>query len=170
VLFGNDSGGEAWSLDILTADYLISGKVAASAMKWAWTYFSMTEKDTPRALEVDVSEARSTGALAAPDLAGKTAGFSYATGLIGLIARDEAADKVWDQWANFGSPAPGEVTVGPYAVTGSLLSPSGLDFLINDRFAVQDATITRLDGSGSPIDAPKAVFSTRFVQTAAYSG
>jgi hypothetical protein len=167
VLFGDNSGGEPWSVDVLTADYLVSGRVAANAMKWAWTYFSMTEKDAPRTLEVVVSEARPTGPLAAPDLPGKTAGFSYATGLIGLIARDEAASKAWDQWANLGAAAAAEVTVGPYAITGSALSPSGgLDFLINDRFAMQDATITRLDGSGTPIDAPKAVFSTRFVQTA----
>jgi hypothetical protein len=47
------------------------------------------------------------------------------------------------------------VTIGPYAITGSLLSPAGgLNFLINNRFAMQDATVTRLDGaSGAPIDA-----------------
>jgi len=172
VLFGGDSGGEAWTLDVLTADYLVSGQVDSGAQKWAWTYFSMTaDKEVPGTLEVAVSEARSTGSLAAPDLAGKTAGFSYANGLIGLIPRDESADKAWDQWANLGAAAAAEVTVGPYAITGSLLSPAGgLNFLINDRFAMQDATITRVDGASSaPIDAPRAVFSTRFVQTAAFS-
>jgi hypothetical protein len=171
VLFGGNSGGEAWTLDVLTADYLVSGQVDSGAQKWAWSYFSMTEKEVPGTLEVAVSGARSTGSLSAPDLAGKTAGFSYATGLIGLIPRDEAASKIWDQWANLGAAAAAEVTIGPYAITGSLLSPAGgLNFLINDRFAMQDATITRVDGAaGSPIDAPKAVFSTRFVQTAAFS-
>jgi hypothetical protein len=171
VLFGGNSGGKAWTLDVLTADYLVSGQVDAGVQKWAWSYFSMTEKEVPGTLEVLVSEARSTGSLAAPELAGKTAGFSYATGLIGLIPRDEAAAKIWDQWANLGAAAAAEVTIGPYAITGSLLSPAGgLNFLINDRFAMQDATIIRVDGASSaPIDAPKAVFSTRFVQTAAFS-
>jgi hypothetical protein len=171
VLFGGNSGGESWTLDVLTADYLVSGQVDAGAQKWAWSYFSMTEKEVPGSLEVAVSEARSTGSLPAPDLAGKTAGFSYATGLIGLIPRDEAASKIWDQWANLGAAAAAEVTIGPYAITGSLLSPAGgLNFLINDRFAMQDATVTRVDGgSGGPIDTPKAVFSTRFVQTAAFA-
>ena len=170
MLFGNNSGGEPFSLDVLTADYLVSGQVDAGAQKWAWTYFSMTEKEVPGTLEVAVSETRSTGSLAAPNLAGKTAGFSYATGLIGLIARDEAATKVWDQWANLGAPAAAEVTIGPYAITGTLLSPAGgLNFLINDRFAMQDATVTRVDGASGPIDAPRAVFSTRFVQTAAFA-
>jgi hypothetical protein len=172
VLFGGDkSGGEAWTLDVLTADYLVSGQVDSGAQKWAWTYFSMTaDKEVPGTLEVAVSEAHSTGSLAAPDLAGKTAGFSYANGLIGLIPRDGSADKAWDQWANLGAAAAAEVTIGPYAITGSLLSPAGgLNFLINDRFAMQDATVTRVDGASGPIDAPRAVFSTRFVQTAAFS-
>ena len=64
-----------------------------------------------------------------------------------------------------------DLGAGPYVITGSLLSPAGgLNFLINDRFAMQDATITRVDGaSAAPIDAPRAVFSTRFVQTAAFA-
>jgi hypothetical protein len=62
-------------------------------------------------LEVAVSETRSTGSLAAPDLTGETAGFSYATGLIGLIPRDEAAAKIWDQWANLGAAAAAEVSI-----------------------------------------------------------
>jgi len=159
----------AWALDVLTLDYLVSGQVGDGAEKWAWSYFSMVEKDTPRPLEVTVSEARSTGALPAPDLAGKTVGFSYQTGLIGLIPRDEEAEKIWDQWAAIGDPAPAEVTIGPYTISGSLLSPSGgLNFLINDRFAMRDATVRRVDGAGGAIDAPKAVISTRFVQTAAF--
>ena len=170
MLFGDNSSGGPFSLDVLTADYLVSGQVDAGAQKWAWTYFSMTEKEVPGTLEVAVSETRSTGSLAAPNLVGKTAGFSYATGLIGLIPRDEAGAKIWDQWANLGAPAPAEVTIGPYAITGTLLSPAGgLNFLINDRFAMQDATVTRVDGAGGPIDAPRAVFSTRFVQTAAFA-
>jgi hypothetical protein len=170
VLFGDKSDGEAWSLDVLTLDYLVSGQVGPGTQKWAWTYFSMTEKDVPSALEVMVSEARATGSLAAPDLAGKTVGFSYQTGLVGLIPRDEAAGKIWDQWAALGDPVPAEVTIGAYAISGSLLSPSGgLSFLINDRFAMRDATVTRIDGgAGGPIEAPRAVFSTRFVQTAAF--
>jgi hypothetical protein len=159
----------AWALDVLTLDYLVSGQVGDGSAEWAWSYFSMVEKDTPRPLEVTVSEARSTGALPAPDLAGKTVGFSYQTGLIGLIPRDEEAEKAWDQWAAIGDATPAEVTIGPYAISGSLLSPSGgLNFLINDRFAMRDATVTRVDGSGGPIEAARAVFSTRFVQTAAF--
>jgi hypothetical protein len=171
VIFGgNSGGGEPWALDVLTLDYLVSGQVGPDAQKWAWTFFSVIEKEAPSALEVTVSEARSTGALPAPDLAGKTVGFSYATGLIGLFPRDEAGEKLWDQWAGIGEAAPAEVTIGPYAISGSLLSPSGgLDFLINDRFAMRDATVTRSDGAGAPIDAPRAVFSTRFVQTAAFA-
>jgi hypothetical protein len=159
----------AWELDVLTLDYLVSGQVDPGAQKWAWTYFSMTEKDTPSPLEVTASGARSTGTLPAPDLAGKTVGFSYQTGLIGLIPRNEDAGKIWEQWAAMGDAVAAEVTIGPYAISGSLLSPSGgLNFLINDRFAMRDATVTRVDGPGAPIDAPQAVFSTRFVQTAAF--
>jgi hypothetical protein len=169
VLSGDKFNGEAWTLDVLTHDYLVSGQVDPGAQKWAWAYFSMTEKENPSALEVTVSETRSTGSLAAPDLAGKTVGFGYQTGLVGLIPRDEAAGKIWDQWAALGEAAPAEVTIGPYAISGSLLSPSGgLNFLISDRFAMRDATVTRVDGAGAPIEAPRAVFSTRFVQTAAF--
>jgi hypothetical protein len=171
ALFGERSNGEPWAVDVLTLDYLVSGQVAPEAQKWAWTYFSMTEKNAPSALEVTVSETRSTGGLTAPDLARKTAGFSYQTGLVGLIARNEAAEQAWDKWAVLGDAVAAEVTLGPYAISGLLLSPSGgLSFLINDRFAMRDATVTRIDsGSGGPIEAPKAVFSTRFVQTAAFA-
>jgi len=168
VLFGDQSNGEAWEIDVLTQDYVVSGQVGPGAQRWAWTYLSMTEKNAPSALEVAVSGARSTGSLVAPVLAGKTVGFSYAAGLIGLIVRNDAAGKAWDQWAALGEEAAAEVTIGPYAISGTVLSPSGgLDFLINDRFAMRDATVTRVDGSGGPIDTPRAVFSTRFVQTAA---
>jgi hypothetical protein len=169
VIFGDRSNGESWSLDVLTADYLVSGEVGPAAQKWAWTYFAMTEQRTPAALEMTASEARSTGSLPAPELAGKPVGFSYQTGLIGLIPRNEPAGKAWDKWAVLGDAIAAELTVGPYAISGSLLSPSGgLSFLINDRFAMRDATIVRLDGgSEGSIEAPKAVFSTRFVQTAA---
>jgi hypothetical protein len=172
VLFGDSSSGAPWSLDVLTLDYIVSGQVEPGAQKWAWGYFAMTEERTPKALELTVSGARSTGALPAPALAGKVAGFSYQTGLVGLIPRDEAAAKIWEKWAVLGDEMAAEFTIGPYAITGSLLSPSGgLDVLINDRFAMRDATITRLDGSGpgTPIEAPQAVFSTRFVQTGALS-
>jgi hypothetical protein len=159
----------AWELDVLTLDYVVSGEVDPDAQKWAWTYFSMTEKDTPSALEVTASGARSTGSMTAPDLAGRTVGFSYQTGLVGLIPRNEAAEKIWDQWAALGDALAADVTIGPYAISGSLLSPSGgLNFAINDRFAMRDATIARVDGASPPIDAPQAVFSTRFVQTAAF--
>jgi hypothetical protein len=169
VPFGDRSSGGSWSLDVLTLDYLVSGQVDPGAQKWAWAYFAMTEQRTPSALEVTVSDTRSTGTMAAPVLAGKTVGFSYQTGLVGLIPRDEAAAKVWDKWADLGDAVAAEVTLGPYAISGSLLSPSGgLSFLINDRFAMRDATVTRVDGgSGGSIEAPQAVFSTRFVQTAA---
>jgi hypothetical protein len=169
MLFGSSSSGESWSLDVLTLDYLVSGQVGPGAQKWAWTYFAMTEQRTPSPLEVTVSGARSTGGLPAPDLAGKTVGFSYQTGLIGLIPRDEAAGKAWDKWAVLGDAVAAELTIGPYAISGSLLSPSGgLSFLINDRFAMREATVTRVDGGPSDrIEAPQAVFSTRFVQTAA---
>ena len=168
MIFGDRTNGESWSLDVLTLDYLVSGEVGPAAQKWAWTYFSMVEKRTPSSLEMTASKASSTGNLPAPDLAGKTVGFSYQTGLIGLIPRDEAAGNAWDKWAVLGDALAAELTIGPYAISGSMLSPSGgLSVLINDRFAMRDATITRVDGgSGAPIDAPKAVFSTRFVQTA----
>ena len=173
MIFGDRSSGEPWSLDVLTLDYLISGQVGAAAQKWAWTYFSMVEKRTPNPLELTVSETRSTGNQAAPELTGKLAAFSYEAGLVGLIPRDEPASKAWDEWADLGNAEPAEFTIGPYAISGSLLSPSGgLAVLINDRFAMREATITRIDGAGpgAPIEAPQAVFSTRFVQTSALSG
>ena len=62
MLFGGNSGGEAWTLDVLTADYLVSGQVDSGAQKWAWTYFSMTaDKEVPSTLEVAVSEAAPPG-------------------------------------------------------------------------------------------------------------
>jgi hypothetical protein len=157
-------------VDVLTLDYLISGQVGAAALKWAWTYFSMTEKRAPSPLELTVSEARSTGDQAAPELAGKLVAFSYQAGLVGLIPRDEPASKAWDEWADLGNAEAAEFTIGPYAISGSLLSPSGgLAVLISDRFSMREATITRIDGAGSgaPIEAQQAVFSTRFVQTGA---
>jgi hypothetical protein len=169
VIFGGRFEGESWALDVLTQDYLISGEVGPAAQKWAWTYFAMTGQRTPSSLEMTASKAIPTGNAAAPDLAGKTVGFSFQTGLIGLIPRNEAAGSAWEKWAVLGDPSAADLTIGPYVIRGSLLSPSGgLSVLINDRFAMRDVTITRVDGSPSAsIDAPTAVFSTRFVQTAA---
>ena len=53
----------AWALDVLTHDYLVSGQVGDASAEWAWSYFSMVEKDTPRPLEVTVSEARTSMSL-----------------------------------------------------------------------------------------------------------
>jgi hypothetical protein len=30
----------AWTLDVLTLDYLVTGQVDPDAQKWAWAYFS----------------------------------------------------------------------------------------------------------------------------------
>lgn len=174
-LFSQETtSGAPWPLDVVTLEYLVSGQVEAAAQKWGWSYFSPIEKRPAQALALTVAEARPTGALPAPPLAGTSASFAYATALVALIPRGEETDKVWDEWAgSVGQPVPATVLVGPYALTGNVLSPDNtLSVLLNDRFAVRDATITRIDGAGdaAPIDAPRAVVSTAFVHTGVVAG
>jgi hypothetical protein len=157
-----------------TLEYLISGQVEARAQKWGWSYFSPIEKRPAQQLEVTVAEARSTGARPAPSLAGTSASFAYGTALVALIPRGEETVKVWEEWAAaVGQPVAAEVLIGPYALTGTVLSADGtLSALLNDRFAVRDATFTRIDGAGdgAAIDAPRAVVATAFVHTAFVAG
>jgi len=134
----------------------------------------MVEHSIPRALEVAVSSARATGSRADPPLAGTLASFAYGTAFIALIPRGAAADEAWDEWAAaFGQPVAAEVLVGPYAMTGAVLSTDGtMSPILNNRLAMRDATITRIDGvgDGAPIRAPRAVVTTAFVQLAAVAG
>jgi hypothetical protein len=166
--------GEPWPVDVLTAEYLISGAIPEDRQRWAFAYFSMVESNIPRALEVAVTGARATGARADPPLAGTLASFAYGTAFIALIPRGPAADKAWEKWAAaFGQPVAGEILIGPYAVTGGVLSMDGtMSPILNNRLAMRDATITRIDGAGdgAPIEAPRAVVTTAFVQLAAVSG
>ena len=67
-----------------------------------------------------------------------------------------------------GQPVVAELLVGPYSVKGSVLSQDGtLQPVLNDRFPIQDATITRIDGAGDgqPIEAPKAMLGTAFLHS-----
>jgi hypothetical protein len=161
-------------LSVLTPDYLISGVVEDDAQKWAWTYFSVTEKNPPRALEITVSDARPTGGRAAPPLAGCTASFAFGTAIIALISTGAPTDALWDKWAALiGTPVAAELFAGPYAVTGQFLSADGtMSAILNDRIAVRDASFTRIDGAGDgvPIQAARAVVATGFVQTAVVAG
>ncbi len=94
--------------------------------------------------------------------------------LLLVIPRGAAADEAWDEWAAaFGQPVAAEVLVGPYAMTGAVLSTDGtMSPILNNRLAMRDATITRIDGvgDGAPIRAPRAVVTTAFVQLAAVAG
>jgi hypothetical protein len=170
-LFGSrQSGGAPLPLDVLTPDYLISGQVEPDAQKWAWSYFSPIEKRPAQQLELTVTAARATGSRAAPPLAGTSASFAYGTALIALIPRGEPTDALWEEWATaLGKPVAAELFIGPYAVTGTFLTADGtMSAVLNDRVAARDATFTRIDGAGDgvPIQAPRAVVATGFLQAA----
>jgi hypothetical protein len=159
-----------WTLDVLTPDYLVSGQVDEPGQKWGCTYFSPVAQSPAQQLELAVMGVRSTGVRPAPQLAGTHASFNYGTQMLALIPRDEAAAAAWDEWAAaVGAPVPAEVFLGPYVLTGSVYTPDGtMSVLLNDRFAIRAATITRIDGAGNatPIEAPRAMVASIAVQMA----
>jgi hypothetical protein len=174
-LFGSKPAAAPLPLDVLTAEYLISGQVEPDNQEWAWAYFSPHEKQPTVALELTVTAARSTGARPAPALTGTSASFAYSTALTAVIPRGEAADSLWEEWAagGMGPPLVGELLVGPYAVSGTFLTVDGtMAAILNDRIAVRDAVITRIDGAGdgTPIQAARAVLATNLMQAAVVAG
>jgi hypothetical protein len=174
-LFDSKPADAPLPLDVLTSEYLISGQVEPEKQKWAWTYFSPHEKQPAQALQVTVTAVRSTGARPAPALAGTSASFAYATAMIAVIPRGDPADALWEEWAAGGmtGTVSGELLVGPYAVTGTFLTADGtFSAVLNDRVAARDATFTRIDGTGdgTPIQAPRAVVATNFMQAAIAAG
>jgi hypothetical protein len=165
--------GAPWPVDVLTLEYLISGQVSPDAQKWGWSYFQLLEKGPARTFDVDVTAVKPTGARSAPALAGRRASFARGTAWVGLISRGEAADAVWEEWNGKWAGTPADVLLGPYALSGTVVSTDGAvpTAMLNDCFAVRDATITRVDGAGdgAAITAPRAVFMSAFVHTAAPS-
>jgi hypothetical protein len=173
-LFGSKPVAGPLPLDVLTPDYLISGRVEPAAQEWVWSYFSTVAKRPARALEMTVTGAQSTGGRPAPALNGSTAAFAYGTAMIAVIPRDPAGDALWDEWATvYDEPVAGELLVGPYAVSGSFLAGSdGMSAVINDRLAARNVTFTRVDGAGAwgPVQASRAVIATGLLQFAAAAG
>ena len=170
-LFGNAAAaGEEWPIDVLTLDFLVSGRVGVDAQKWGWAYFAPTGQRAAQELRVTVDAMHPTGKLAAPEWVGRTASFAYSNGLVAFIAREPATVAVWQKWAaSIGSPVQAEFVAGPYLVAGSALSPDGtLQVMLSDRIAIFDATITRLDDpAATPIEVPCGMLSTRCIQSAA---
>lgn len=170
ALFGSSSK-TPWGVDVLTTEFLFSGQVEPEAQKWGWAFFSPIEKTPAQPFDVAISAVRATGALKVPDPVPAAASFGWNTALVAIIARDAAAEATWDEWSASmgGQPVAAELLVGPYSVTGSVLSADGtLQQVLNDRFPIQNATITRVDGAGDgqPIQAAKAVLGTSFLQAA----
>jgi hypothetical protein len=175
-IFGSSSTGEPWPVDVLTLDYLFTGEVDAAAQKWGWTYLQIAAPEQPAAgLDVQVSAVASTGTAPAPEaLVGRRVSFGRGTALVALISRGPATDAVWEQWNHGFRAVAAEVLVGPYKLAGTMITPDGTVNapMINVGFAVQDATITRIDGAGdgAPIQLGRGVVSTSFVHAAAPLG
>jgi hypothetical protein len=172
-LFGSKPAAGPVPLDVLTPDYLISGQVEPASHEWLWGYFATMEKNPPEPLQLTVTAAASTGARPAPALLGTTASFAYATALIALIPRGEAADALFEEWSTtWDQPLAAEMFVGPYAISGSFLTGGSMAVVIGDRVAARDVTFTRIDGAGAwgPVQAPRAVVATALLQTAAVAG
>lgn len=167
-LFGNASASaEEWPIEVLTLDFLVTGRVGAAAQKWGWTYFATTAQRAAQELRVEVDAIQPTGKLAAPAWAGRTASFAYSNGLVAFIAREPATVAIWQKWAaGIGQPVQAQFIAGPYVVSATILAPDGtLQVMLSDRIAIYDATITRIDDSGgTPIDVPFGMLSTRCLQ------
>lgn len=170
----NQQIGTNWPIEVLTADYLISGEVEARAQKWGWTYFCTTEHRVPDSLDLRVTGVTPTSGLPPLPWVGAQASLGFRTGLVALIPRGPAAIAVWDQWNAQVPGTPAVMRVGPYAVTATVLTADAKPGtgLINHAFAVRDASITRADGrgDGSAITADRAIVTTQFVQAIATAG
>src|SRR3954468_4969375 len=174
-LFDSKPAAAPLPLDVLTSEYLISGRVEPDNQKWVWAYFSPHEKRPAVALELTVTAARATGARPAPALVGASASFADAPSLGAGSARGDPTDALWEEWAagGMGQPLAGELLVGPYAVSGTFLTVDGtMDVVINDRVAVRDAVFTRVDGTGdgAQIQAGRAVLATNVMHAAVVAG
>jgi hypothetical protein len=161
------SSGTPWEVDAITLEYLISGRVEGDALKWGWAYFEFPVTSSPaRPLELVVTEARSLGNLAAPELTGRRTAVARATALVALAPRDAAAIALWDQWNTF-PPVPADVLVGPYALSGSVLSIDGsaTSPVLGGTFAMRDAVLRRVDGAGDGVamELPRVSVESRFV-------
>jgi hypothetical protein len=171
-IFGSSTPAEPWPVDVLTLDYLFTGEVDGAAQKWGWTYLQIAAPESPAAgLDVQVSAAVATGASAPPaDLVGRRVSFGRGTALVALISRGPATDAAWEKWNHGFQEVAAEVLVGPYKLVGTMITPDGTVNapMINIGFAVQDATITRVDGAGSaaPIAIGRGVISNAFVHAA----
>lgn len=166
--------GAGWPVDVLTADHLVSGEVEPPAQKWGWTYFALTQPRLTTSFDIRVTATASTSGLPAPAWTGAVASFAFHTGLIAIIPRGPAAVAVWEEWnAQFPS-SPAVVLVGPYAVTGTVITADGWPGtgLINHAIAVREAAITRVDGKGdgTAIPAERAIISTQLIHAIAAAG
>ena len=163
-----------WPIDVVTLDYVFSGSVELADQKWGWNYFQVYGQRPAQTLDLRVAECRSTAGLPAPGWVGTKASFTFHGGLVAVIPRGDAAVAVWEEWNGTSTGVPAVVLVGPYAVSGTVLSPDSTmgPPLLNHAFPVRDATITRCDGRGdpTPIAAPRAIVGTAFVQAAAVAG
>lgn len=153
---------------------MISGEVDAAAQQWGWSYFQVVGPPPARTLDVAVTADRPISGVPALGWAGARASFAFRTGLVAVIARDDAALAVWEEWNGASPGVAAVVLVGPYAVSGTVLTPDGTmaSVLLNPVFAVRDATITRTDGRGDPAPLPvaRAVVGTAHAQGAAVAG
>jgi len=168
MAFGRSKPSGPWPVDVLTLEYLVSGEVDEAGQKWGWNYFQVFGETPGRPFEVVVSAARPTGSLASPALAGRRAYFTLASSLVAVIPRGEAADAVWDEWNKSTDGVASLLLVGPYAVTGTVLSPNSelQPVMLGRAIAMRDATFTRVDGGDpAPIQAARATVSTRFLHT-----
>lgn len=159
---------------MLTLDHLISGEVDVPAQKWGWSYFQIIEQRPAQTLDVTVASSRSTSGLPTLAWTGARASFAFNSGLIAVIARGPAAVAVWEEWNGKTAGIAAVVLVGPYAVSGTIVTPDGTlgPALLNHAFPVRDATISRADGKGdmAPIEAERAIVGTSFAQAGAVAG
>lgn len=171
-MVGNESS-EPWAVEMITLEYSVTGTVDVAANKWAWSYFTQTTRPAG-SLDVAVTDIHATGAMLPPDLRGRTASFHFGTGLVALVAKNDAAIAVWEKWNGSNRPLAGFALIGPYSLSGWFASQDGTigSPIMASVFPVRDATLTRIDGSGAGFTStmPRAMISSAFVHTIVPTG
>jgi hypothetical protein len=167
---GSAGSGEPWQVDVVTLEYVFSGTVDAAGQKWGWDYFQAAGGRGPaRTFDLHVADARPTGTHPAPAVTGQVVSFSQRTAMVALVPRDAPAIAVWEKW-NVMAPVAVELLLGPYALSGLVLSPdaSPTTPILAASFGMRDVTLRRIDGAGdgAPLSLPRATVHSAFVHAA----
>lgn len=162
---------QLWSIQILTADYLIDGRFDSQDVNGI-PFFnapSIKNGDCPiPTLTLTSALLQSTGSLALPTSAIGRWTFSPQGACVAVIPRDEASSAYVLKNSRGQNPVPADVYVGPYLVRGIVMSPvKELALLASyPSFFVQHARITCLVAGTrmEELTSPNIIVSTSLLQ------